>query len=99
VALADFEVDMERLRAVCERFGVARLEVFGSFGRGESTAESDVDLLYELAPGARLGWDIEALAEELGAVIGRRVDLVARSALNERLRASVLADARPLYAA
>lgn len=48
-------VDREHLHQVCERFGVARLEVFGSFGRGEATDESDLDLLYVLKPGVRLG--------------------------------------------
>jgi len=95
----ELTVDAERLREVCERFGVSRLEVFGSVGRGDATAESDIDLLYDLAPSARLGWEIEALAEELASVLGSRVDLVSRTALNERLRESVLAEARLLYAA
>ncbi|MBA2608503.1 MAG: nucleotidyltransferase domain-containing protein [Actinobacteria bacterium] len=92
-------IDNERLREVCERYGVARLDVFGSMGRGDATADSDIDLLYDLAPNARLGWEIETLAEELASVLGRRVDLVSRAALNDRLRESVLADAQLLYAA
>ena len=50
-------------------------------------------------PGGRLGWEIENLADELSAVLGRPVDLVSRRALHERLRETVLADARLLYAA
>jgi len=93
------DVDDEQLREVCSRFGVARLEVFGSTGRGESQPDSDVDLLYVLKPGARLGWRIEDLADELSAILGRPVDLVSRSALHERLRDKVLGEARLLYAA
>jgi len=44
-------------------------------------------------------WEIEDLAEELSEVFGRRVDLVSRSALHARLRETVLAEAKPLYAA
>ena len=99
MALTDLDVDTERLREVCERFGVAGLEVFGSVSRGDAASGSDVDLLYLLTPGARLGWDIESLAEELGAILGRRVDLVSRVALNRRLRDHVLAEAQLLYAA
>jgi len=93
------DVDVERLREVCERYGVVRLEIFGSLARGTAGADSDVDLLYTLAPGARLGWDIEDLSEELAAVFGRPVDLVSPRALNSRIRDRVLAEAQPFYAA
>jgi len=92
-------VDDEQLRKVCRRYGIGRLEVFGSAGRGEAGPESDVDLLYELQPGARLGWYVEDLADELSTIFGRRVDLVSRCALHERLREKVLAEAHLLYAA
>ena len=97
--LSQLSVDQDRLREVCSRYGVSRLEVFGSVSRGEASTGSDIDLLYELAAGARLGWRIEELAEELTAVFGRPVDLISRKALHELLRDEVLAEARLLYAA
>ena len=93
------DVDIEEIGAISRRYGVARLEVFGSVVRGEAAVDSDIDLLYELLPGTRLGWDIESLADELAVVFGRPVDLVSRRALNPRLREAVLAEARLLYAA
>lgn len=99
MAVPGLEVDVDRVAEICRRYGVGRLDVFGSVGRGDATPDSDVDVLYELAPGARLGWGIEALADELSAALGRPVDLVSRKALHERLRARVLAEARVLYAA
>jgi uncharacterized protein len=47
VVIADLDFDMQRLDALCRRFGIARLEIFGSFARGEGSADSDLDLLYE----------------------------------------------------
>jgi len=91
--------DVERLTAVCVRYGIARLDVFGSTVVGTDGPDSDVDLLYTLAPGARLGWAIEDLAQELSEIFGRPVDLVSRSTLNPHLRDAVLAEARPFYAA
>ncbi len=99
VALPELTVDERQLRDVCNRYGVARLDVFGSIGSGEAHPDSDVDILYELQPGARLGWRIEDLADELSAIFGRRVDPEPVNALHERLRDSVLSEARPLYAA
>jgi predicted nucleotidyltransferase len=95
----DLAVDQSRLAVICTRYGVARLLVFGSVARGSAAPDSDIDVLYELLPGHRLGWEVEDLADELSDVLGRRVDLVSASALHHRLRPAVLAEARPLYAA
>ncbi len=97
--MATMAVDVDRLREVCERYGVVRLEVFGSVARGTVTAGSDVDLLYTLAADAHLGWAIEDLSAELSALLGNPVDLVSRDALNARIRDEILAQAQPFYAA
>jgi predicted nucleotidyltransferase len=52
-----------------------------------------------LRSGRRLGWEIEQLADELGELFGRRVDLVSLRALHPLPQPSVLAEARPVYAA
>jgi uncharacterized protein len=98
---ADFAVDVDRNRLadVCRRYGIATLFVFGSVARGASTSSSDLDLLYELRPGARLGWEIDDLADELSEIFGRPVDLVSRVALHPLLARTVLGEARQLYAA
>lgn len=92
-------VDLDRLGEICRRYGVSRLEVFGSVSRGEDAPGSDIDLLYELSPDTRLGWDIENLAAELAELLGRPIDLISRNGLHARLRDQVLAEARLLYAA
>ena len=93
------DLDPERLRDVCERYGVASLEVFGSAARDEDRPDSDVDLLYVLKPHARLGFRLFDLEDELAALFGRPVDLVSRKSINKHIREQVLADAQPLYAA
>jgi uncharacterized protein len=95
----DRGIDGARLAEICHRYGVARLLVFGSVARGSATSTSDIDVLYELQPGRRMGWEIEDLADELTEVLGRQVDLISAAALHRRLRDSVLTEAQPLYAA
>lgn len=92
-------MDRARLDEVCRRYGIKELAVFGSVARGEATADSDVDLLYALAPGARLGFALNRLEDELAEIFGRPVDLVSRRALHPLLRDTVEAEARTLYAA
>ncbi len=93
------EADEARLAAVCEKYGIAELQVFGSRARGEAAPDSDIDILYTLRPGRRLGWDIEQLADELTELFGQTVDLVSLHALHPLLQPAVLAEARPVYAA
>jgi hypothetical protein len=93
------EVDEKRLADICDRYGIAELQVFGSQARGTAGPGSDIDVLYTLRPGRRLGWEIEQLADELTALFGRRVDLVSLRSLHPLLQSSVLAEARPVYAA
>ena len=73
--------------------------IFGSVARGTDEPTSDLDILYELRPGRRLGWEIEDLADELSGLFGRPIDLVSRSALHRSLRDAVLAEAQQFYAA
>ena len=91
------EIDVDRLDELCRRYGIARLEIFGSVARGEPDDGSDIDLLYELAPEARLGWEIIDLEDKLADLFSRSVDLVSKHALHKMLRSSVLAEARLLY--
>ena len=93
-------VDGAVLAAVCRRYGVKELSLFGSAVRGEMRPESDIDMMVEFEPGARIGLiKFESLAEELEALAGRRVDLVTRGGLKPWVRPAVLKDARVIYAA
>ena len=93
------QIDEEFRRDVCERYGVASLEVFGSMARRDDRHNSDVDLVHVPKPGVRLGFRLFDLEDELAEVFGRPVDLVARKSINKYLREQILTDARPLYAA
>jgi predicted nucleotidyltransferase len=94
-----FEVDEGRLADICSRYGISELQIFGSQARGTAGTDSDIDILYTLRPGRRLGWEIEQLADDLSELFGRRVDLVSLRSLHPLLKPSVLAEARPVYAA
>lgn len=92
-------VDRARLADVCERYGVAELLVFGSTARGDAGPDSDVDLLFVLAPDARLGFALFDLERELADVFGRPVDLLSKDSIHRLIRDEVLSDARVVYAA
>lgn len=86
-------------RSCDQKYGVRELSIFGSAARGEMRSESDIDLLVEFLPGAGADLvDYAALMLDLSRLIGRKVDLVSRKGLKPLIRASVLKEARLLYA-
>ena len=92
-------LDLARLADICRRFGVVELAAFGSTARGHAQRDSDVNLLYTLAPDTHLGFGIDELEDELARLFGRTVDLVSKKSLHRLLRDDVLSEARTLYAA
>lgn len=77
--------------ALHERFGVARLTLFGSVARDEAVQTSDVDLLVEFDKPVGLFSFLE-LQHHLETLLGRAVDLGTPQSLKPRLRARVLAE-------
>lgn len=84
------ETAIRRLRAIEPRLrarGMRSLFLFGSTARGDSTRDSDVDLLFEYDPASRFTLLTQAdLVEELSAEIGVRVDLIALEGLRSPFR-------------
>jgi predicted nucleotidyltransferase len=76
----------EVLPLLRERFGVAKIGIFGSAARGEERPDSDVDVLVEFAPGQTTFRNFMELAFYLEELFGRRVDLVTEQGLSQYLR-------------
>lgn len=75
--------------------GASNLRVFGSVARGEETADSDVDLLVDLAPGTGL-LGLAALERDLSEILDAKVDVVPASDLKPGIAGEVLDEAVPL---
>jgi predicted nucleotidyltransferase len=96
------DIPAKKIAALCRRYGVAKLSLFGSAARGEMTPESDVDLMVEFAPASKVTlWDMPKLQAGFSALFGgRRVELVPPEVMrNPFRRKSILADLRVLYEA
>jgi predicted nucleotidyltransferase len=94
----------EELLALCRRFHVRRLDLFGSAARGDfDRARSDLDFLVEFDrdhPQALSLRTYFGLKEALEELLRRPVDLVEASAMrNPYLKASIERSREPIYAA
>jgi predicted nucleotidyltransferase len=80
-----------------------RLEVFGSALRDDFGPQSDLDFLYVFSPESHIGWRFVDLCEELEQIVGRRVDMVSRNAIEQSTNAGrkqeILQTAQVIYAA
>jgi predicted nucleotidyltransferase len=93
----------ERITAICERYGVRELAVFGSLLRDDFTPDSDIDFLvvfHDDEPGPWMG-KLTRMEDELRALLGREVDLVPKpSILNSEnwiRREHILGTAQVIY--
>lgn len=96
-----FDPRPAELALLCRRYGVRRLDLFGSAATGAfDPARSDVDLLVEFDDEpAQLFDRYFGLRESLEALYGRPVDLVAAGSLrNPYFIAAVNETRRPVYA-
>jgi uncharacterized protein len=69
--------------------------VFGSVATGEDSEGSDLDILVDPTQETTL-FDLGAIRADLEELLGVPVDVVTPGALPERMRAAVLASARPV---
>jgi hypothetical protein len=98
------EAKRPEIAALCRRFRVQRLDVFGSAARGDDfdTGRSDADFLVTFAPEAQACafanyFDFK---EALEALLGRPVDLVMPGVVeNPYLRAGIERSREPVFAA
>ncbi|HEY1133619.1 MAG TPA: nucleotidyltransferase domain-containing protein [Nocardioides sp.] len=99
---AAVRLDAVEIARACERFGVARLRVFGSaLTEAFDASRSDIDFLVDFRPEVHdlLGHYL-GLRDELTRITGRSVDLVMSDAVeNPYFAAEALSTAQDVYAA
>jgi predicted nucleotidyltransferase len=73
-----------------KKYNVSRIGIFGSYARGESGADSDIDILVEFS--SPIGLDFVTLADELETMLMRKVDLVPANAVKPKMMAHIRED-------
>ncbi len=77
---------------VLKRYFIKRAAIFGSFAKGNITANSDMDLLIEPEKDFTI-FKMLQLEQEISELIKRKVDLVEYSAIKPSLKKEVLLSA------
>ena len=96
------EIDLKALAAVCRKYGIRKMSLFGSAARGELRPDSDVDLMVEFKPSSKTTYfDYARMQDELSPLFGKREVHVAGPEIleNPYRRKSILPDLKILYEA
>lgn len=95
-------ISQVKLAALCRKYGILRLSVFGPAARNELTPESRVDLMVEFAPDSRAPLlHLAAMQEEFSPAFGGRgVDIATPEILaNPARRASIVPELKLIHEA
>jgi len=96
--IAKVDISREEIKEFCLRNRIRYLAFFGSVLRDDFSPDSDVDVLVEFEPGARVGLiGFSGMENELSELIGRKVDLNTPGFLSPYFRDEVVEEAETVY--
>lgn len=85
----------DAVTSICQKYGVEKAWLFGSYARGEATPQSDVDL--RIDKGAIRGLELGGFAYDMEQALGTSVDVATTGSLSEEFLASIRKDEVLLY--
>jgi len=92
----DIQSIKAKITPILKDQGVIKAAVFGSYATGEAKANSDVDLLVELA-GRKSLFDLVGLKLDLEDVLNKKVDLLTYNSIHPYLKRIILNEQRVIY--
>ncbi len=82
MVIHSLEIPTKPIYDFCKRWGVTELALFGSVLRKDFGSDSDIDILIAFDESTRRGlFDLVRMQNELESMLGRSVDLVEKSAV------------------
>lgn len=93
-------IDLEAIKAYCEKYGIREFALFGSVLRDDFDDESDVDVLLEFEEGRGFTFlGLPEMIDEIESQFGRPVHLVDKKNIrNPFMRRSILSSYEVVHA-
>ena len=98
--MVQLQIPQDKVAGFCRRHRIRKLALFGSVLRDDFSPTSDVDVLVEFEPGARVGLlALARMERESSAIVSRKVDLNTEGFLSRYFLGEVLKEAEVQYVA
>ena len=85
----------------CQKWKIEQFYLFGSVLRNDFRVNSDVDVMVQFAVGARWGFEIVEMKQELEKIFKRKVDLLTKKSIEQSdnwiRKQEILATAQLIY--
>ena len=83
----------KRINPTLRNYGIKKAAIFGSFAKGKTKENSDIDILVEF-PGNKSLLDLVDLKFALEEILGRKVDVLTYDSLHPLLKDIILKEQR-----
>ena len=95
---SEIRAELTAMEATLRREGVTTLSLFGSLVRGEAQADSDIDVLIEVDPGADFGLlDLIGVQHLIEDRLDRKVDVLKRGGIRPEFEQRILREAETVF--
>ncbi len=82
----------------CQKHHIRKLSLFGSVLRDDFRPDSDIDILVEFEPDAKISlFDMGGMQMELTELLGRDVGFLTEAFISPRIRQKVIDSAETIY--
>ena len=95
----NISIPKDKIEDFCRRNRIVKLSLFGSVLRDDFTPGSDIDVLVEFEPTARVGFfELYDIEQELSSLLGgRKIDMNTPQGLSKYFRDKVMTTAEEQY--